>query len=99
MAENFSLGSAVLQTAVDMSGLNKGLSEAESLTKSSLESAASGGLGRAFEQALRLSVGLPLVQRDDLVKRLDEVRRISHNFGYGAGDAMDGLLDEYGIHP
>lgn len=56
-------------------------------------------LARMFEQALRLSVGLPLVQRDALVKRLDEVRRISHNFGYGAGDAMDGLLDEYGIHP
>jgi hypothetical protein len=28
-------------------------------------------------------------------ERLEEVRRISHNFGYGVGDAMDELLVEF----
>ena len=43
-----------------------------------------------FEQALKtiaqLSDGNPLIIR------LDRVRVISHNFGYGVGDDMDALL-------
>ena len=33
--------------------------------------------------------------RDDLVSRLDRVRTISHDFGYGVGDDMDFLLSKY----
>ena len=47
-------------------------------------------LVRMFEQALKtiaqLSDGNPLIIR------LDRVRVISHNFGYGVGDDMDSLL-------
>ena len=49
-----------------------------------------------FEQALKVSVELVADQRDALFARLDAVRWISHNFGYGVGDDMDGLLVEYG---
>ena len=49
-------------------------------------------LVRMFEQALKGSVTLPVEQRDALLARLDVVRGISHNFGYGVGDAMDTLL-------
>jgi hypothetical protein len=32
-----------------------------------------------------------------LLRRLDQVRRVSHNFGYGVGDDMDEILSEYDI--
>ena len=32
--------------------------------------------------------------RNALIARLDRVRVISHNFGYGVGDDMDSLLAE-----
>lgn len=48
-----------------------------------------------FTQALKLTITLPPVKRDSLLERLDEVSRISHDFGYGLGDEMDELLDEY----
>ncbi len=51
---------------------------------------------RMFAQALKLSVNLPLKQRDDLIARLDAVRSTSHNFGYGVGDDMDTLMAEQG---
>ena len=35
---------------------------------------------------------LPAPDRDVLIARLDRVRLISHNFGYGVGDDMDSLL-------
>lgn len=54
-------------------------------------------LVRMFGNALRVSVSLPVAQRDALLVRLNEVRQISHNFGYGVGDDMDRLLIEYGI--
>lgn len=50
-----------------------------------------------FEQALKISDGLPDAQRDDFQTRLDDVRSTSHNFGYGVGDDMDTLLAEYGF--
>ena len=50
-------------------------------------------LVRMFEQALKtiaqLSDGNPLIIR------LDRVRVISHNFGYGVGDDMDSLLAKH----
>jgi hypothetical protein len=53
-------------------------------------------LVRMFEQALKVAMTLPEVQRADLLARLDTVRRISHDFGYGVGDDMDRLLADHG---
>jgi hypothetical protein len=53
-------------------------------------------LVRMFEQALKIIATLPEAQRPSLRDRLDAVRRISHNFGYGVGDEMDELFTEYG---
>ena len=47
---------------------------------------------RMFEQALKVISQLPAPERDVLITRLDRVRIISHNFGYGVGDDMDSLL-------
>jgi hypothetical protein len=49
-------------------------------------------LVRMFEQALKTIGQLPAPDRDVLIARLDRVRLISHNFGYGVGDDMDSLL-------
>lgn len=54
-------------------------------------------LVRMFEQALKTIRALPEDSRTELHGRLDAVRRISHNFGYGVGDDMDDLLAEHGI--
>ena len=35
----------------------------------------------------------------NLIARLDRVRQISHDFGYGVGDSMDYLLAKYVKHP
>lgn len=48
-----------------------------------------------FEQALNVTCQLPEGDRDALIARLDRVRTISHNFGYGVGDDMDDLLAKY----
>lgn len=52
-------------------------------------------LVRMFELALKTIANLADAQRQPLWDRLDAVRRTSHNFGYGVGDDMDGLLAEY----
>jgi hypothetical protein len=49
-------------------------------------------LVRMFEQALKTTAPLPASDRNALIARLDRVRIISHNFGYGVGDDMDSLL-------
>ena len=54
-------------------------------------------LASMFKQALKAIHSLPEDVRPPLHGRLDAVRRISHNFGYGVGDDMDDLLAEYGI--
>ena len=51
---------------------------------------------RAFEDALKLVNTLPQDSRTALIARLDRVRRLSHDFGYGVGDEMDYLMTEYG---
>jgi hypothetical protein len=38
---------------------------------------------------------LSVERRDDLLARLDRVRAISHEFGYGVGDDMDYLLSKF----
>ena len=45
-----------------------------------------------FEQAIKVTRQLSAGDRDALIARLDRVRTISHNLGYGVGDAMDSLL-------
>ena len=52
-------------------------------------------LVRMFEQALKFASALSVDRRGDLVARLDRVRTISHEFGYGVGDDMDFLLSKY----
>ena len=52
-------------------------------------------LMRMFEQALKVSITLSDAEREDMLDRLDVVRTISHNFGYGVGDYMDSLLANY----
>jgi hypothetical protein len=52
-------------------------------------------LVRMFEQAVKLAATLPTNGRDSLLARLDGVRRISHQFGYGVGDDMDFVLSRY----
>ena len=52
-------------------------------------------LVRMFEQALRLTDQLPATERTALIARLNRVRAISHNFGYGVGDDMDSMLAKY----
>jgi len=52
-------------------------------------------LVRMFDQALQLIAQLSASDRNPLIARLDRVRIISHNFGYGVGDDMDSLLAKY----
>ena len=52
-------------------------------------------LVRMFEQALKAIAQLSASDRNPLIARLDRVRIISHNFGYGVGDDMDSLLAKY----
>jgi len=52
-------------------------------------------LVRIFEEALRTTNRLAANVRDGLLTRLDLVRSISHEFGYGVGDDMDVLLSEF----
>lgn len=55
-------------------------------------------LVRMFEQALKAIDALPMDRRPAMTARLDAVRQISNNFGYGVGDDMDYLLAEYGFN-
>jgi hypothetical protein len=48
-----------------------------------------------FEQAIKVTRQLSAGDRDALIVRLDRVRTISHNLGYGVGDDMDSLLANY----
>ena len=59
------------------------------------ESSYFNSLIRMFEEALRIIAELSDSDRNPLIARLDDVRAISHNFGYGVGDTMDDLLAEY----
>jgi len=51
---------------------------------------------RTFEDALKLVNTLSQERRGPLIARLDNVRRVSHDFGYGVGNEMDDLMAEYG---
>lgn len=49
-------------------------------------------LVRMFGQAVTAIDALPAQRRAALLGRLDTVRRLGHNLGYGVGDEMDDLL-------
>lgn len=57
-------------------------------------------LVRMFEQAIKMVVELDAASREGYMMRLDRVRQISHDFGYGVGDDMDYLVAENtkGVH-
>ena len=52
-------------------------------------------LVRMFEQSLKITNTLADDARRGLLARLDRVRNISHEFGYGVGDEMDALFSEF----
>jgi hypothetical protein len=53
-------------------------------------------LVRMFEQALQTIGQISASDRRRLVARLDKVRTVSHNFGYGVGEDMDYMLAQCG---
>jgi hypothetical protein len=52
-------------------------------------------LVRMFEQALKIVNALSVDRRDELLTRLDSVRVISRNIGYGVEDDMDFLMSKF----
>jgi hypothetical protein len=52
-------------------------------------------LARMFEQSLKITNTLAGNARRGLLTKLDRVRNISHELGYGVGDEMDVLLSEF----
>ncbi len=52
-------------------------------------------LVQTFDQAVATVNRLPLVNRDALIVRLDRVRIIGHELGYGVGDDMDFIFAKY----
>jgi hypothetical protein len=54
-------------------------------------------LVRMFEQALKAIDALPQAQRPALWSRMDALRRIGHNLGYGVGNDMDQLLASHEV--
>lgn len=56
-----------------------------------------GALVRMFGQATKAIDAVPEDRRPALWERLDTVRRLGHNLGYGVGDDMDDLLAEHGF--
>jgi hypothetical protein len=54
-------------------------------------------LVRMFDQACKAVGALPEERRRELSVRLDAVRRLGYNLGYGVGDDMDDLLAKHGF--
>ena len=54
-------------------------------------------LVRMFGQALTVIDGLRDERRSALLGRLDKVRRLGQNLGYGVRDDMNGLMPEHGF--
>lgn len=50
---------------------------------------------KMFEAALKVSITLQNELRDALLDRLDDVRSVSHNLGYGVEDEMNIILADY----
>lgn len=58
-----------------------------------------GALVREFEQALLATAALPCAQRAPLLARLEAVRQMGENLGYGVGDEMGELLAGHAVDP
>jgi hypothetical protein len=56
-------------------------------------------LVRMFERAVTTANALPAGSREDLIARLDRVREVSHQFGYGVGDDLDLIFAKYTKRP
>ena len=56
-----------------------------------------GALVRMFEQALTIVAGLPDAQRETFLERLDDVRVMGQNVGWGVGEAFDALWRRAGL--
>lgn len=54
-------------------------------------------LVRMFEQALKAAAQIEPILQASLLERLERIRQKGHNYGYGVGDDMDGLMSEYGF--
>ncbi len=54
-------------------------------------------LVRMFEQALKVVMGLPEGQRASFLDRLEDVRVMGHNLGWGVGDDFDDLWRRAGL--
>ncbi len=54
-------------------------------------------LVRMFDQTCKAVGAVPEDRGRELWGRLDAVRRLGHNLGYGVGDDMDDLLTEHGF--
>nr|WP_248280675.1 hypothetical protein [Aromatoleum aromaticum] len=54
-------------------------------------------LVRMFEQALKIVVSLPEPQRETFLGRLDDVRAMGQNVGWGVGDDFDALWRRAGL--
>jgi hypothetical protein len=52
-------------------------------------------LVRMFQQAVKVVKTLPVGQSETLMFRLNKVRKVSHNFGYGVGDDLNSILATY----
>jgi hypothetical protein len=52
-------------------------------------------LVRMYEQALKIAVTLNDVEREALFARLEQVRGLGHNCGYGVGEDMDFLFTKH----
>jgi hypothetical protein len=54
-------------------------------------------LVRMFEQALKATMALPELQRDDFLDRLEDVRVAGQGYGWGVGDDFDWLWQKAGL--
>ena len=54
-------------------------------------------LVRMFARAVTATNALSSGQRDPLLRRLDQVTQVSHNFGNGVGDDMNEIFSEHRI--
>jgi len=54
-------------------------------------------LVRMFEQALKVVVGLPAPQRETFLDRLDDVRAMGEDMGWGVGDDFEALWQHFGL--
>jgi hypothetical protein len=54
-------------------------------------------LVRMFEQALKYVLALPTAQQSAFLARLDRVRQLGQNVGWGVGDDFDHFWSEAGL--